>query len=313
MIDRLGVAASTLGTEPRLALRAAVALGFRGVQFDISGEPGGGGWLSGLDRSGQREFVKVLAGANVRLLSLAASAGRRGFSVGADIDRALSHLERCLNVSADLGRTAGQPVTLCVDLGPLPPPRPPATTGAVKKPVDTSMLGLLVLPTADEIAAATAAKSVRFDEPDEAAERMLDSALSELGRLADRYSVVIAFRSELGSLAALERALSAAGCPYFGLDLDPVAVLREPVWTLEEALAAFTGRVLHVRARDGLKGTGGRTQSAELGRGHTDWVRLFRLLEDASFKGPVVVDPTELRDRPAGATAALAMLKSLVA
>ena len=53
----------------------------------------------------------------------------------------------------------------------------------------------------------------------------LDAALAELGRRADRHGVVVAFRSELAGFAAIDRALKSAACPWFGIDLDPVAML----------------------------------------------------------------------------------------
>lgn len=306
MSHPIGIVAFSLSPDPRLAVRAAKDLGFSGVQFDISQPAAPSPWLHDLDRSGQREFVKLLAGVNLRLLSLATTAGRRGFSPGADVDRALAHLDKSLRVTADLGKTAGLPIPLCLDVGPLPPP--PPVPVIPPKPVDPTLLGLIILPPPS----ATPPPPPPQDFPaDPAFEAQLDAALIELGRMADRYSVQVAFRSDLGSLPALHRALGAARCPLFALDLDPVAILREPLWTLESTLAHFTGRIIHVRARDALKGSAGRTQPAPIGNGHTPWPTLLRLLDDASFHGPLLIDPTELQDRPTAATAALSYLTSL--
>lgn len=309
MSHTIGIIAFALSPDPREAVRMAKRGGFAGVEFDVSlpgvGAGAGGMWLQELDRSGQRELVRVLAAVDVKLLSLGTSAGRSGFSVGADVDRALGHLDKSLKVAADLGRTSGAALPLCVDIGPLPPP--PVVVAPPPKAVDTSLLGRLIMPE-PSLPVGPVLPEV---PPDVAFESQLDAAMRALGRMADRYSVRVALRSELGSLPSLHRAMSAAECPMFALELDPVAVLREPKWTMETCLREFAGRVGHVRARDGLRGSGGRTQSAAIGRGHTNWSELIRLLDDANFEGAIVVDPMEHRDRARAGAEALEYLRGV--
>jgi len=48
-----------------------------------------------------------------------------------------------------------------------------------------------------------------------------------------------------------------------------------------------------------------------VGRGNTDWNELASNLDGAGYHGWLTVDPTELADRPAAATAALAVLKAI--
>jgi sugar phosphate isomerase/epimerase len=138
----------------------------------------------------------------------------------------------------------------------------------------------------------------------------VDAALAELGRRADRYGVVMALRSELSPVESLHRALTAAACPWFGIDLDPAALLREE-WTAAQAFDRLGTLTRHVRGRDALRGENHRTRPTVIGKGSVDWPQLLQLLDDAGFKGWISIDPLELTDRRAGAIAGLRFLKSI--
>src|SRR5437773_6768409 len=58
-------------------------------------------------------------------------------------------------------------------------------------------------------------------------------SLVELGHRAERYSVTVAFSSSLASFESLDRALRGVNCPWFGIDLDPTAILRDS-WDVDE-------------------------------------------------------------------------------
>lgn len=300
MPREIGIVSTALSLDLRESLQLARTGGFDGVQIELRSR-GNVIDLAALGRSGQRELLALISATNLRLLSLATTAGRAGFSVGADVDRAVDHLDAAMRTAADLGRAP-----LVVDLGPLPPPPPPEV--AAPKKVDPAMAGLLILPESTPTPPPPAG---RAEARDLAFEAQLDAALIELGRRADRYGVVVAFRSELGALASLHRTLGVARCPFFTIDLDPVAVLRDE-WDLEQTLASFTGRIGHLRVRDALKGTAGRTQPAAVGRGDTDFAALLRALDDAAYAGPLVIDPIDLRDRPTAAAAARGHLRSVM-
>jgi sugar phosphate isomerase/epimerase len=115
----------------------------------------------------------------------------------------------------------------------------------------------------------------------------------------------------LSSVASLEAALRGANCPWFGVDLDPVALLRDE-WTLDETLSALGPLIRHVRARDALIGMDRRTRPAPIGAGATDWPRLLADLDSAGFHGWFTVDPTELPNRTDAASAGLAALRSII-
>jgi sugar phosphate isomerase/epimerase len=138
----------------------------------------------------------------------------------------------------------------------------------------------------------------------------VDAALAELGGRADRLGVTIAFRSDLASLAALERALSAAACPWFGIDLDPVALLRDE-WTADEAFSRLGTLVRHVRGRDAVLGADRRTRPAVIGQGSTNWGELLADLDSAGYRGWITIDPLELPDRARAAGAGASYLRGV--
>jgi sugar phosphate isomerase/epimerase len=132
-----------------------------------------------------------------------------------------------------------------------------------------------------------------------------------LGARADRFGVTVAFRSDLASFAALERALTAAACPWFGVDLDPVAILRDG-WSMDEIFARLGGLIRHVRGRDAVIGADRRTRAASVGQGSTNWPELLTALDSAGYRGWTTVDPLELADRTGSAIAGAKHLRDLI-
>jgi len=140
----------------------------------------------------------------------------------------------------------------------------------------------------------------------------VDRALSDLGGLADRYSVAVAFRSDLAAFDALDRALRAADCAWFGVDLDPVALLRDD-WPMDEIFSRLGPMIRHVRGRDAIVGADRRTKPAVIRRGSVQWDQLLRRLTEADYHGWITVDSLELPDPAAAAIAGAASLRTLVA
>ena len=297
--NNVAVFAPALAPDLRSAPRLARRLGFAGVQLPAAY---GGTDLTQLSGTGQREIRNLLSADEQQLVSISADLGPKGFGPGADIDRLLAKLLAVL--TAARGLVAG---AVCVDLGPLPQPKREAKPAPKVTP---GMAGLILLPTAADTQAATADKDEPPETIDPAFVSQVDAAMFELGRLADRTGVTVAFRSDLASFAAVERALRAAGCPWFGVDLDPVALLRDE-WEADEVFSRLGDLVRHVRVRDAVGGAGGRTRPAVVGKGDTVWPELLARLHDADYHGWLTVDPTEHPDRPAAATAALATLVAL--
>jgi sugar phosphate isomerase/epimerase len=147
-------------------------------------------------------------------------------------------------------------------------------------------------------------------EEDKDFNSQVDSALEEIGKRADRYGVTLSMRSELSSLAGLERAIRASSCPWFGVDLDPVAMLRDS-WSVDEVFSQLGSVIKHVRGRDANRGADRRTRPAMVGQGSVKWDELVANLDQAHYQGWVTIDPMELENRVEGARAGLEYLKLL--
>jgi sugar phosphate isomerase/epimerase len=299
---KLSVVAAALSPDPRLAPTRARELGFSGLLFDA--------WSSALNipdlsASGRREFRHVLSAQDRQLVGLRWDAGAKGLSVGADVDQVISRLDRVMEAAAGL-----MAPLVCADVGPLPEPPPQARP---RPKVTPEQAGLIILPTAADVAKAGESETRAADHrpPDPTFISQVDGALAELGRRADRYGVTVAFRSELSSFAALERALRVARCPWFGVDLDPVSVLRDD-WDLDEVFSRLGDQVRHVRGRDAVSGADRRTKPAVVGQGNVNWGQLLSNLEGAGYAGWITVEPTELPDRVAAAATARTHLLSQV-
>lgn len=294
---QIGVVALALSNDPREAARAARIHGFAGLLFDAQSAALD---LPELSESGRREFRRLLSSQDRQLIGLRSDLGPKGFGPGADVDRALARLERVMEAAVGL-----QAPLVCIDLGPLPAaPR----TERPKPKVTPEMAGLIIIPTKEE-AAAPPQPEPQTPAPDPVFVSQVEGAMQELGRRADRYSVVLAFRSELASLASLESAVARCNCPWFGVDLDPVAVLEDE-WSVDETFSRLGGLIRHVRGRDAVKGSGQRTRPAAIGQGGVNWSQILGDLRDSDYHGWISLDPVELPDRAAAASSGLEFLNA---
>lgn len=283
---KLGIAASALGNDVRQAPRIARTLGFDGLQFDADSSLLN---LIDLAPSGRREFLRLLSTQDRELVGLRFDLGSKGLSPGADVDRAIDRLDKVFSAAAAMASPL-----VCVDVGPLPAP---AVVAKPKLRISPDQAGLLILPSS---LAPPPPPEPAAPPPDPAFVGQVEAALAEIGQRADRYSVVVALRSDLASFAALERALLAANCPWFGLDLDPASALRDE-WDIGEIFSRFGPLIRHVRGRDASAGADRRTRPAVIGAGSTDWGALLADLDAAGFHGWLTIDPVELTDRLAAA------------
>jgi sugar phosphate isomerase/epimerase len=294
---RFGILASALASDPRIAARNAREMGFAGLLFDTSSASLD---LVSLGASGRREFLRTLTSQDRQLIGLRIDIGARGFGPGADVDRIVDRLDSVMEATAEMHSPL-----VCVDLGPLP-------TAAVieqPKPALTALqAGLLILP--EPTTRQAAAPLPPPPPPDPAFVSQVNAAMGEMGRHADRYSVALAFRSELASFASMETVLREAACPWFGIDLDPVSLLRDS-WDVDELFSRLGHQVRHVRARDAVTGAGHRTKPAVVGQGGVQWEVILTDLDQAGYHGWITLDPTDLPDRAAAGQAGLKYLRSL--
>jgi sugar phosphate isomerase/epimerase len=298
----LAVVAAAMDDDLRAAVQIARDLRFGAIQLDARlGDLD----LTRLSQSGRCELRGVLRSSELDLVSLRLDLGAKGLGPGADIDAALDRTEELLTTAAGL-----QCSLVCVSLGPLPPPPrmeklptriSPQQAGAIL--IDIPLIAKPAPPATNlhDIPATL--------DPTFAA--MVDGALAELGRRADRHGVTLALRTELAGFAALDRALRSAACPWFGIDLDPVAMLGDD-WSTDEIFSNIGGMIRHVRARDAVLGADRRVKPMAIGRGSVDWPRLLGDLQAAGYHGWITVDPTDLPNRRAAATAGLATIRNII-
>ena len=232
-------------------------------------------------------------------MALRVDLGSKGLAPGADVDRLLARLTSVMETA----RALVVPPLICIDLGPLPEP------AVVPKPlskVTAEQAGLLIIPEPK----APPAPLPAGPAPDPIAVAHVDGALRELGTLADRIGATLAFRSDLASFAAIDRALTVAGCPWFGVDFDPVATLGD-AWSPEETLSRLGPQFRGIRARDAIRGADRRTKPAVIGHGSVDWKRLLSDLDAAGHRGWLTIDSLDLPDRFAATIAGAGYLRDL--
>lgn len=299
MPNRIAVVFPAVDDDLRRAADAGRSAGFDGLLLPA--------WSASfspceLTASGRRDVRRILASANQALVGLSMALEGRGLAPGADVDQALDRAERAMESAAGLGSPL-----LCLDVGPLPAP-PPAPRPA-RPAITPAQAGRIIIPGFADAPPPVAPTAPPPAPADPAFVAQVDAALAELGRRADRYSVTIAMRSGLAGFAAVERAMRAADCPWFGVDLDPAAVLSDD-WPLDEVFSRLGPLIRHVRCRDAVTGADKRTRPAVVGRGDVDWRTVLACLDEAAYRGWLTVDPLELPDRAAAAAAALRHLRS---
>jgi sugar phosphate isomerase/epimerase len=295
LASQIAVTAASITDDARRAPGLARSLGFSGLLF--------AGFSPSLDitdlsGSGRREFRHMISASNVRLVGLTADLGAKGLGPGADVDRILARLDKLLEAAKGL-----ESPLVCVDLGPLPPP---PRDDRPKPKITAEMAGLLVLPDSSALVAVPAPESTNLSRIPPAVDptftAQVDAALADLGQRADRYGVTVALRSGLAGFGSLERALRAAHCPWFGVDLDPASMLGDE-WRDDEIFSRLGPQVRHVRGHDASAGADHRTKPAIVGQGDTDWPLLLSHLDAAGYHGWITLDPFDLPDRAAAAGA----------
>ena len=301
--NRIAIVADALSTDPRSAAASSNQLGFAGLQFEAFGTFK----LTELSQTGLRDFRHMLANHNQAFVGSRIDFGNTGLMPGADVDRILHQLEKVFLANKGLGSSL-----VCVEVGPLPEP---IAKPAIKPKVTAQQAGAILLPDPSwspdfkqEVAAPIdPVLQNKFD----ASSSYVSSALSAIGELADRYHITLALRAELASFAAIEYALNSVRCPWLGIDLDPVAILRDH-WPVDDIFARFSSKILHVRTRDALVGDNHRTKPTMIGNGHTNWPSLFHLLEDAGYQSYLTIDPIDLPNRPTAAVTGLAAIRAVM-
>lgn len=284
------------GNDVRAAVRIAAALRCDGM---VVGARSASADLTQLSGTGSREYLHVLSSLGQQLVGIGHDVGPAGLSPRADLGREVESLAAVLRSAGGLGRPA-----VLVDLGPLPPP--PVAPVAPRPAISPEQAGLILIP--EPAAAPPPTPAAPISPADAAFAASVEAALREVGAQADRHGVVVAFRASLAPLAALAHALREVDCPWFGVDLDPLAVLADEAD--RHAVFSLIGPLIrHVRARDGLRGAGNRVRPTVLGQGQVDWPAFAADVEAAGYAGFVTIDVRDVASPQSAAAAAAAVLR----
>jgi sugar phosphate isomerase/epimerase len=296
-LKKLSVVAAALNSDLRTAAREARSQDFRGIQLNARTNELD---LTTLSVSGQREVRQVIRSFDLEIDSLLIDLGQKGLGPTADVDAVLAKLDGVMQAARGL-----QTPLVCVEIGPLPAPVEEAKPAPA---MDSFSAGLIIIPEKSQSGALTTTPGTVSRPFDSNFAASVDAALAEIGRAADRYGVMLAFRSDLAGFAALDRALRQAACSWFGVDLDPVAMLGDQ-WSADEIFSRLGGMIRHVRGRDAVAGADHRTKPVVIGTGSVNWESMLSLLDDAGFSGWIAIDPLDLRDRKAAAIAGAGFLR----
>ena len=109
-----------------------------------------------------------------------------------------------------------------------------------------------------------------------------------LGEIADRYRTTVAFSTRCRELRRVARLSCRWPCPWFGVDLDPVAILGHR--RTSDEIFSRSARSSVTSAHDAVRGADRRTKAVEIGRGNVNWQELFQSLEGAGYHGCVTTD-----------------------
>lgn len=235
-------------------------------------------------------LAPIVAGVNLTTLSatgyrdLAHSFAAMGQHIGAleltvattlpiDIGRQIDRVRRLMEAGVKLDCRL---VMVTLGLLPAAPEAPPPP------PIDTGLLGSLILPTKPTVASA-----VRPATPNPQFEADVGTLLTELGALADRMSVRLVFGSELSTTSDLAHAINQVRCPMFGFVLDAVSTLQDGL--MPDAAMDLLRPVLGVALHDAKRGAPGRTAAVPLGRGDVPLAELLELAAQLPGTAPLVI------------------------
>lgn len=143
----------------------------------------------------------------------------------------------------------------------------------------------------------------------------LIEVLQTIGRHGDRIGAVLALETGLQSGAVLEGFLNRLSFDTGSVrvNLDPAKLFLHDFDPCECA-RALRGKVVHVRATDARRDSGGQSnEEAPLGQGDVDWASFLGVLEEIDYQGWLTIERNGGSNRVADVAAGISFLGQLVA
>lgn len=140
---------------------------------------------------------------------------------------------------------------------------------------------------------------------------LLRDVLNDLARYGNHVGVTLAVTPTLDSPESLNELLAAVTTGHIGIDFDPASFVtagHKPT----QCLRTLYQSVVHVQARDAVRGIEGGGAEVALGRGEVDWTELLPLLSEIEYRGWLTVNRTQGEDRAGDATRAIKFLQQFI-
>lgn len=140
----------------------------------------------------------------------------------------------------------------------------------------------------------------------------LGEALLALGQYGDRIGATLALETGLEAGASLAEFLRRFDTGSLRVNLDPANLVMnglDPYRSTRD----LAGLIAHVHAKDARSATASRAaQEVPLGHGDLDWIRFVSLLEEAEYRGWMVIERDSGEDRLTDVSAGVGFLRRLV-
>ena len=140
---------------------------------------------------------------------------------------------------------------------------------------------------------------------------LLKDVLSDLAAYGNHVGVTFAITPTNDSAQALHDIVTGTRSGLIGIDFDAAAFAtagEKP----DTCLRMLHESVVHVQARDAVRGIDGGGVEVALGRGEVDWVEVLPLLAEIEYRGWMTVNRTQGEDRAGDAARAVAFLQQFI-
>jgi sugar phosphate isomerase/epimerase len=139
---------------------------------------------------------------------------------------------------------------------------------------------------------------------------LLQETVTNLARHSNHVGVTLAITPTSDPPERLAEFVGSIESGPLGVNFDPAGFVmsgHDPA----EAFRTLHDMVAHVRIRDGVRDVDGSGLEVPVGRGEVEWAEMLALLEEAAYKGWLVVDRTQGDDKPGDTARAIRYLQQV--
>jgi len=141
--------------------------------------------------------------------------------------------------------------------------------------------------------------------------QVLCEVLNEMARLGNHTGVTLCLSLSMESPERVRQLLKTVTEGQLGLNFDPLTVMAAD-HDLSVLFRDFHAEIKHVRARDGIRDINHEIEECPLGMGGVDWPQFLGLLQEADYRGWIVIDRTSGDDKVRDLSTGLSYLRQLL-